>query len=74
MYISKPITTDDLEKHIWNLKLHAKSNVWELLAIFVNTFASEPEKKHWFEVLYEWRESENKNNNNPPFTMLQIDP
>jgi len=35
-------------------------NAWKCLAIFINTFAEEPEKRHWMEVLQTWWHLENK--------------
>jgi len=61
MYKLKLLSTDDLEKQAYALKLHTKvkGKVWGALGIFINTFAEKQEKRHWFEVLHTWYHTEN---------------
>ena len=82
MYKPQPLTTDDLERQMSNLKCAFPSsrvkiigiadrlltaagfrvrtfNAWECLVIFINTFATEAEKRHWLEMLQTWWHLEN---------------
>ena len=54
------LSIEDLKNQAYALQFHIKRKlqIWPSIAIFINTFAEEDEKKNWFEIWFAWQQSE----------------